>query len=138
MFHPWLVANNTTFPIILYFDGHTSRISLLLSEFCREKKIVLIALKANATHILQPLDVAFFKPLKSAWANAATDYCRKNNLLSIQKVQFGSILETILKNMNVQQCLKNGFSTCGLHPFDENALEYGNVFSRMEHTEHSK
>lgn len=64
IFHPWLTAQNIKFPIILFLDGHTSHLTLALSEFCSNNEIILIALCANATHILQPLDVAVFRPLK--------------------------------------------------------------------------
>lgn len=66
-FYPWLVNNNIEFPVVLYVDGLTSHMTLALSQFCKEKQIELIALYPNATHIIQPLDVAVFHPLKSKW-----------------------------------------------------------------------
>ncbi|XP_066588079.1 uncharacterized protein [Prorops nasuta] len=57
-FYPWLVKNNIEFPVILYVDGHVSQLTLPLSKCCKQNKIELIALYPNATHIMQPLDVA--------------------------------------------------------------------------------
>lgn len=56
---------NVPKPVVLFLDNHSSHVSLQLSEFCQEKGIILVALPPNSTHILQPLDVSFFKPLKS-------------------------------------------------------------------------
>ncbi|XP_067205209.1 uncharacterized protein [Linepithema humile] len=67
VFYPWLIQQNIEFPVILYMDGHSSHFTLPLSTFCREKNIILIALFPNSTHVIQPLDRTFFRPLKKAW-----------------------------------------------------------------------
>ncbi|XP_046141570.1 MFS-type transporter clz9-like [Osmia bicornis bicornis] len=78
VFHPWLVANNIQFPIVLYVDGHSSHLTMSLSNFCSKHGIHLIALYPNATHILQPLDVAFFHPLKHAWRKIISEWRLKS------------------------------------------------------------
>ncbi|KAJ8950057.1 hypothetical protein NQ314_008063 [Rhamnusium bicolor] len=60
VFHPWLVKNKITFPVILFIDGHKSHLTLHLSTFCEKNKIILVALFPNATHIIQPCDVSLF------------------------------------------------------------------------------
>lgn len=62
-----LVKENVTLPVILFVDGHKSHINYELSEKCKELGIVLVALYPNATRILQPADVAAFKPIKNEW-----------------------------------------------------------------------
>lgn len=37
------------------------------SQFCEKNGIILVALLPNATHILQPMDVAVFRSLKEPW-----------------------------------------------------------------------
>lgn len=60
VFDPYVSNNNIQRPIIVFLDGHASHLSLSLSTFCREKFIILVCLPPNSTHIMQPLDVAFF------------------------------------------------------------------------------
>ena len=36
-----------------------------MAEFCESREIQLWLLKPNMTHLLQPLDIALFSPLKS-------------------------------------------------------------------------
>lgn len=66
VFYPWLVDTKVVFLVLLYFDGHSSHMTVPLVNFCREKEIELISLFPNATHIIQPLDIAFFHPFKNA------------------------------------------------------------------------
>jgi hypothetical protein len=63
----WITENDISRPVILFVDGHKSRMSLHLSIWCDENEIILHALPANTTHIMQPADVSVFKPLKSQW-----------------------------------------------------------------------
>ncbi|XP_039300746.1 tigger transposable element-derived protein 1-like [Nilaparvata lugens] len=67
IFHPWLIKEQITLPVILFVDGHTSHLTLQLSEFCEQNGIILIALPPNTTHFMQPMDVAVFRGLKEAW-----------------------------------------------------------------------
>ena len=67
IFVPWLKKNNYEFPIVLFVDNHVSHVILPLCKFCVENQVELIALYPNSTHILQPLDVSLFRPLKEIY-----------------------------------------------------------------------
>ena len=58
---------NIPLPGIVFLDGHASHFSIELSEFCSKNGIIFVALFPNATHILQPLDVAVLGPMKAKW-----------------------------------------------------------------------
>lgn len=58
------------------------------------------------------------------------EVCRKNYLLCIKKHQFAEVLKNTLQNMKVDKTLQNGFQTCGLCPFNENAVDYKKVVTR--------
>lgn len=78
LFYGWL-ANHfskivTIRPVVLLVDGHSSHINLEVSKFCRDNSIFLYCFPAHASHILQPLDVSFFKSLKSSWGKACDNY----------------------------------------------------------------
>jgi len=94
-----------------------------LSDFCKEHKIELVALYSNATHILQPLDVALFRPLKAAWKKTV-DYWRLNNEGQLRKEDFAPVLKTALDSLHYKRTLRKGFETCGLYPFSANAVNY--------------
>jgi len=120
--YPWLVENKIEFPVILYVDGHKSHLSLELSQFCCDKKIHLYCLLPNSTHILQPCDVSIFKPLKSYWKEVT----RAHNLNSkspITKNNFGIIFKKAFDKVKPESII-NGFRTCGLYPFNPDAVDY--------------
>ena len=69
-FLPWVEQQNIPKPVLLLVDGHSSHVSYQVGKLCNESGVGLYPLPAHASHIVQPCDVAFFKPLKSAWARA--------------------------------------------------------------------
>ena len=49
---------------MLIVDGHASHVSTEFIQFVRENKIVCLCLPAHSIHLLQPLDIGVFGPLK--------------------------------------------------------------------------
>lgn len=60
VFHPWLIKSNIPLPVVLFIDGHSSHLSLHLSNFCSNNGIEVVALYPNSTHLLQPRLFWFF------------------------------------------------------------------------------
>lgn len=124
-FNNWLTENNIKKPIILFVDGHKSHMSMPLSEFCDENDIILYALPANTTHIMQPADVSVFGPLKQEWKNTLRKWqSRPENLnKTVTKTNFCKVFEECL-NKEMTQTIRNGFRKCGLFPFNVEAVDY--------------
>lgn len=131
VFFPWVVQSNIKLPIILYIDGHCSHITLPLSKFCSNNKIILVALHPNATHILQPLDVALFRTFRAAYQRSFQTLCENSGVISIRKSQVALVLEKTFESLNLKKILENGFKTCGLYPPDSNAIDYSKVFKQL-------
>ena len=55
-------------------DNLSSHLSLEVLRLCEENDVKFIALPPNSTHLLQPLDVAFFRPLKSHWRDVLMNW----------------------------------------------------------------
>ena len=49
---------------LLICDGHDSHITAAVVELCINNKIILMVLPPHTSHLLQPLDVAIFAPVK--------------------------------------------------------------------------
>lgn len=49
-----LTNNNIVRPVLL-FDGYSGHLGLAIAEYCLEHEIQLVLLRANMTHVLQPL-----------------------------------------------------------------------------------
>lgn len=134
VFYPWVISNGIELPIILFVDGHTSHMTLELSQFCSDKMIILVALHPNATHILQPMDVAVFHPLKSNWRVAVHKWRVENEQMRLTKVHFPKLLQSVLEAVK-PQTLQNGFRACGLFPLDPNAVKYSKIIKGVKAVE---
>nr|CAI5820099.1 unnamed protein product [Callosobruchus analis] len=125
-FNKWLDTNNIKKPIILFIDGHKSHMTLPLSQFCQDHGIILYARPPSSTHIIQPADVSVFKPLKHEWKKTVRKWQSKpeNTNAVVIKINFCSIFEEALEAINMVGCIKNGFRSCGLFPFEPNNIDY--------------
>ena len=102
-------------------DNLSSHFSKKIISLCDNNNIAFVPLMANQTHVLQPLDVAFFKPLKDIWGkviahrNAESLRLRKNIIFTNAK--FPGLLSKLLDEMNSSN-IKAGFAKCGLFPYN--------------------
>ena len=59
--------------MVLFVDDHKSHLTYKLSVLYNKLKIEIVALYPNVTRILQPADMAVFRPLKMYWRKAVRD-----------------------------------------------------------------
>lgn len=124
VFYPFLVKEKYTLPVIVFLDGHSSHLNMYLSRFCKEKGIILVCLYPNTTHILQPLDVSLFHPLKVHWKKTVRQWKIKNGGKEIRKLDVPRVLYDIITNEDFTKTIQNGFRRCGLYPFTSDNVDY--------------
>ncbi|XP_064105629.1 uncharacterized protein LOC135215080 [Macrobrachium nipponense] len=130
LFHDWLgnifeqelIKKNTTRPVILFLDGHTSHMNLETLRFAHEKGILMNYLPPHSSHIMQPLDVAVFKPLKTSYRKAYNEIWGELSGRDMAKKHFPHVLMKAIKECNIAENIKSGFRTTGLVPFNPNAV----------------
>lgn len=132
VFVPFLKEKEVTFPIIGFVDGHKSHLTLYLSRFCRENKVILVALPLNATHILQPLDVAVFGPIKQNWRDTVRKFKIDNNCKEVTKAAVPGLLSNIMNNLKMAVNIKPGFSATGLYPFTPDFVDFNKIILRKK------
>lgn len=131
IFEPWLTTHNIERPIILYVDGHSSHLTLPVAQFCMDHQLELIALFPNATHLIQPLDVALFRTLKSSWRDCTNDW-RVQNQRNLRREDFGPLLKKAIERIELPRVMSNGFRKCGLFPFSADALQYNQLLQKKK------
>lgn len=112
---------------VLLCDNLSSHITVSTLKLCRENAISLVCLPPNSTHLTQPLDVAFFRPMKIAWRKVLSEWketadgVRNTN---IQKQHFPPLLKKMLTIMgpNIAENLRAGFKKCGIVPLNPEPL----------------
>lgn len=134
VFHPYLIRENIPLPVIYFLDGHRTHLTYELSKLCTKLQIELIALYPNATRILQPADVAVFRPVKAAWKAATREWLSQNPEQVVTKANFAEVLNVAIQKSVKAQTLINGFKACGLVPFDPNAVDYTKCVSSSNKT----
>jgi hypothetical protein len=89
---------------------------------CNANKISFVFLPANTTHLLQPLDVVFYGPLKRKWRKTLVNWKETfgKNLATLPKDWFPHLLSELLKSINneVLHNMSMGFQATGLCPLD--------------------
>ena len=62
---------------LLILDGHESHLHQDFKDYCLENKILTLCMPAHSSHILQPLDVVCFSPLKRNYSQRVRDLARR-------------------------------------------------------------
>lgn len=127
VFFKWLKETNHPLPVVLYVDGHSSHCTLPLIKFCKDNQIELISLYPNATHVIQPLDVALFHPLKNSYAKEHRKYKIENDVVDFKKWMFASVLKKALEAVDFSKTIQSGFRATGLYPFNPDAVNYNKL-----------
>ena len=107
---------------IMIGDNLSLHLSTEVIKQCEENDIAFVLLPPGSTHILQPLDVSFFRPLKRAWKNLLEEEKNKHKgCFTLSKDSFPSLLSKLHTNVynNAASTLKSGFEKCGIFPLNK-------------------
>lgn len=126
-FIPAVKETHVAFPIIVFMDGHSSHINLAMSEFCRNNNIILYCFPPHASHIIQPLDIAVYGPLKKSWNRAINNFKEKYSALMNKSNFFTVFDEAWEEAKNKPENVISGFRKAGLIPFNPNALDFSRL-----------
>ncbi|KAK3911597.1 Jerky protein homolog-like [Frankliniella fusca] len=109
---PYLKSN--TGPKAVIGDNQASHLPFSVVKACEDNNIRFILLPPNSTHLTQPLDVSFFRPLKEAWRKELDDFKKKKSR------RMKSALERIAANSS--KTIQSGFRACGIIPLDPESV----------------
>lgn len=105
-------------PRVLIGDNLSSHISQNVIQTCNENDIRFVLLPPNSTGICQPMDVAFFAPLKRKWRAVLLEWKQKNRGV-VPKSDFPKLLKKTLEALETaSENLKAGFAACGICPLN--------------------
>ncbi|XP_049841149.1 uncharacterized protein LOC126291628 [Schistocerca gregaria] len=106
---------------VIIGDNLSSHISIRTLELCEQNNIKFICLPPNATHLLQPLDVAYFSSLKKNWRDVLSQWRKTpegKKKQCLPKGTFSGLLAKTLQlgEQTASSNLVKGFEKCGLCP----------------------
>lgn len=94
----------------------------MVLDLCEQYNIRFIFLPDNATHVMQPLDVAVFAPMKTEWKKILRhwkDSCERQgkSYPTLPKQAFPKLLRQLLEK-DYSQSIISGFEATGLVPLN--------------------
>ncbi len=111
---------------LLIMDGHESHHSTEFELFCKDHNIITLCMPPHSSHILQPLDIGCFGPLKKAYGREI-EGLMKARITHITKTDFLPAFFAAFQAAMTEKNIKGGFRGAGLVPFDPES-----VLSRLD------
>jgi hypothetical protein len=106
---------------LLILDGHESHHSDEFEEYCKAHDIVTLCMPAHSSHILQPLDVGCFSPLKKAYGRQIEDMM-STHITHITKDDFFPAFYIAFNTAMTESNIRGGFRGAGLKPFNPESV----------------
>ena len=121
-----LDPDNSTKKLVIG-DNLSSHFTEDVLQKCEEHNIRFVCLPSNCTHLLQPLDVAVYAPLKKFWRQTLQNWKKTkegNRFDTLPKEVFPSLLKEFmgLLQPTISANIISGFKKCGISPFDKESL----------------
>lgn len=124
-------------PVLLLLDGHSPHVSVTAMEYAKECGIVLHQIPPHTSHLLQPLYLALYKPLKKAYRDVLIENWPQDDKV-INKKQFPSIFMEAWNRSVSCKGLIEGYREAGIIPKDVSiVLRKLNVRSQNDRTPQS-
>ena len=109
--------------VVYWIDGYSSHLTLHTSQLCDNNNIILYCFKSHSSHICQPNDVGPFKPLKTEWRIAVTEWRQEHPYEYLTRVNFAPVLARALGKLNPEAIIA-GYRATGLFPFNVEAVHF--------------
>jgi hypothetical protein len=106
---------------LLVLDGHESQHSLEFQELCKENNIYTLYMPPHSSHLLQPLDVGCFSPLKRAYSREIEALIR-HHINHITKLEFLLAFKTAFDRSFTAANICSAFQGAGLVPLQPDVV----------------
>jgi len=106
---------------LLILDGHESHHSLEFQELCKENNIYTLCMPPHSSHLLQPLDVGCFSPLKRAYSREIETLIR-HHINHITKLEFLPAFKAAFERSFTSANICSAFRGAGLVPLQPDVV----------------
>jgi hypothetical protein len=115
-------------PRLLIMDGHRTHASLDFQIICFQNNILLNYLPPHTSHVLQPLDLSCFSPIKSKYRQLIHEVAFTDDATHVKKSQFIKIYEKVRQTSLTPTTIKAGWKAAGIEPYcPEKALSSSQI-----------
>ncbi|RYN80126.1 hypothetical protein AA0117_g3420 [Alternaria alternata] len=106
---------------LLVLNGHKSHHSLEFQELCKENNIYTLCMPPHSSHLLQPLDVGCFSPLKRAYSREVESLIR-HHINHVTKLEFLPAFKAAFDRAFTPANIHSAFRGAGLVPLKPDAV----------------
>jgi hypothetical protein len=106
---------------LLILDGHESHHSVDFEKYCEENDIITLCMPPHSSHLLQPLDVGCFGPLKIAYGRAIERLIRCS-ITHVSKTEFFPAFYAAHEAAMTRSNIEGGFRGAGLVPLNPESV----------------
>ena len=111
-------------PVLLILDGHkTHTQNLEFINMARERSVVVLCLPPHCSHRLQPLDVAFMKPLMTYYAQEVQNWLRAHPGRVVTTYQIAELFRGAYLSAATLRTATKGFEKAGIWPVNRNIFQ---------------
>ena len=105
-------------PTLIMYDGHKSHLRLTLTEWARQRHVVLFVLPPHTSHLTQPLDVSVFGPLKNHYYRECQTYLHQNPGITITRYEVAALTTRPYLKALCPENIQAGFRKSGIYPYN--------------------
>ena len=102
---------------LLILDGHGSHATPEFDRFCLDNAIITLCMPPHSSHLLQPLDVGCFSPLKREYGHQV-EICMELGRNHIDKLDFLEAFKPARAAALNSSNINSGFAAAGLVPYN--------------------
>jgi hypothetical protein len=102
---------------LLILDGHESHHSTEFELYCQSHNIITLCMPPHSSHLLQPLDVGCFGPMKQAYGRQIESLMRAH-INHVSKVDFLCAFREAFFASITERNVQGGFAGAGLVPYN--------------------
>ena len=102
---------------LLILDGHESHLNQDFKDYCLVRKILTLCMPAHSSHVLQPLDVVCFSPLKLKYSQRVRGLASRR-VFHINKEGFLPAFKDAFFDAFTYESCKKAFEAAGLVPIN--------------------
>jgi hypothetical protein len=106
---------------MLIVDGHESHMSVEFNQYCKENNIIPVSMPPHSSHLVQPLDVALYSPLKRAYGGEISNFIRAS-INHITKTEFFIAFKAAHDKTFTEDNIKAAFRGAGIVPWDPDSV----------------
>ncbi|WAR19054.1 POGZ-like protein, partial [Mya arenaria] len=126
IFHQWLmqifIPNcGKDRPVLLLMDNHDSHVSISTLDAAIANGVILVSLPGHTTHLLQPLEVKVFGPLKARVTKIMANLGQMNSSCYVGNHKFPAILRHAIDKATPDS-VQRAFQVTGICPLNSAAV----------------